>query len=526
MRSITPFADASARPAAEPHPPPRRLDGGPDDGSSVRVHAFVGRDPIHGPVSPADVRPGDPITARVRVAGGPSSEGAAPVWRISPLGVELVRTAPLATVSLGDAVDVRVRVGTSESRFTGLRVAAIRSDRGRELVALRWREPIEDEPEPAPEEKRLGSRFACEREWLPTGVTPSAARYDDQVHFRIVDISRSGMQLLTSLRNKFLIPGVEFTGTCTFPTIGQAEIAFRVVHVRVASHGAKRYLAVGVTWSLIDPHARELIGQYLLQFGPVASVQRLRETGFHVRSSSRAFDFGAIRSEDEYREVLALRRLAYVAAGKTGSAARDEDMADALDAHSRILVAKYRGRIVAAVRLLFPPAPDARLKHEDYVALPRGTPQRDQIVELSKFCTHPEFRGSDLFYTLVKHCALTVLQSGRRFAVMSCTDELVAPYARVGFRKLGAAYVHPTMKLEHHLMMAEVASVVSGKHVNPVVWNLMGGWELWSFGRLCGAVPESTPLAARVAVWRLFQPVARAVAAIYLWRRGARGWRR
>src|SRR5512145_2519428 len=139
MRSITPFADASARPAAEPHPRPRRLDGGPDNGSSVRVHAFVGRDPIHGAVSPADVRPGDPITARVRVAGGPSSEGAAPVWRISPLGVELVRTAPLATVSLGDAVDVRVRVGTSESRFTGLRVAAIRSDRGRELVALRWR---------------------------------------------------------------------------------------------------------------------------------------------------------------------------------------------------------------------------------------------------------------------------------------------------------------------------------------------------------------------------------------------------
>jgi predicted GNAT family N-acyltransferase len=355
---------------------------------------------------------------------------------------------------------------------------------------------------------------------------PNSVCYDDRIHFRIADISRSGMQLLTSLRNKFLIPGVEFTGTCTFPTLGEAEISFQVVHVRVVQHGAKRCLAVGVTWSMVDPRTRELVGQYLLQFGPGASVQRLRETGFHVRSSSRALDFGAIRSEDEYREVLALRRLAYVHAGKAGPDARDEDMADALDARSRILVAKYRGRIVAAVRLLFPPAADARLKHEDYVALPRGTPQRDQIVELSKFCTHPEFRGSDLFYTLVKHCALTVLQSGRRFAVMSCTDELVAPYARVGFRKLGAAYVHPTMKLAHHLMMAEVASVVSGKHVNPVVWNLMGGWELWSFARLCGAVPESKPLAARVAMWRLFQPVARAVAAIYLWRKGARGWRR
>jgi predicted GNAT family N-acyltransferase len=525
MRSITPLAAAGVRPAAEPRSLARLLDAD-EEATAARVHPLGARDPIHGAISPADVRPGDPIFASVRSAGA-SGEGAeASVWRISPLGLDLVRTGPLAAAAPGDAVDVTLRLGTSATSFPALRVAAIRSDRGRELVALRWRERAEDEPEPAPAEKRVAWRFACEGEWLPTGVTPSAARYDDQVHFRIVDISRSGMQLLTSLRNKFLIPGVEFTGTCTFPTIGQAEIAFRVVHVRVAQHGAKRYLAVGVTWSLTDPQARELVGQYLLQFGAVASVQRLRETGFHVRSSSRAFDFGAIRGEEEYREVLALRRLAYVAAGKTRSDARDEDMADALDARSRILVAKYRGRIVAAVRLLFPPAPDARLKHEDYVALPPGAPRRDQIVELSKFCTHPEFRGSDLFYTLVKHCALTVLQSGRRFALMSCTDELVGPYARVGFRKLGAAYVHPTMRLAHHLMTAEVASVVSGKHVNPVVWNLMGGWELWSFARLCGAVPDSRLLAARVAVWRLFQPVARWVAAIHLRRKGARGWRR
>ena len=301
-----------------------------------------------------------------------------------------------------------------------------------------------------------------------------------------------------------------------------------MVHARVAQHGATRCLALGVTCPYEVPgrRGRSSIGQYLLRFGPGASVQQLRETGFHVRSSSRAMDFGAVRSEEEYREVLALRRLAYVHAGKAGPEATDEQMADALDARSRILVAKYRGRIVATVRLLFPPTPDAPLKHEDYVALPAGTPPRDEIVELSKFCTHPEFRGSDLFYTLVKHCALTTLQSARRFAVMSCTDEPVKAYGRSSASGPGRLLRPPDDGLEHHLMMAEAARVVSGKHVNPVVWNLMGGWDLWSFATPLRRGAGEQALAARVAVWRLFGPLARAAVALHLRRKGARGWRR
>jgi hypothetical protein len=241
------------------------LADGLEDGSAARVHPLGARDQIHGSVIPADVRPGDPISACVRTAGALGEGAAAPVWRISPLGVELVRTAPLRAVSAGDALDVTMRVGASVSSFPALRVAAIRSDRGRELVALRWAEPAAGNDRPA-SERRSVSRFGCEREWLPTGTVANAVRYDDRIRFRIADISRSGMQLLTSLRNKFLIPGVEFTGSCTFPTVGQAEIAFRVVRAGLAQDGAKRFVALGVTWSVRDPEVRELVGQYLLQY--------------------------------------------------------------------------------------------------------------------------------------------------------------------------------------------------------------------------------------------------------------------
>ena len=49
-----------------------------------------------------------------------------------------------------------------------------------------------------------------------------------------------------------------------------------------------------------------------------------------------------------------MRRLAYVRAKKVREDVKDVDMADDFDARSRILFAKYRGQIVASVRLMFP----------------------------------------------------------------------------------------------------------------------------------------------------------------------------
>jgi predicted GNAT family N-acyltransferase len=473
-------------------------------------------DGVHGTVFPADVRAGDPVSARVRAAGARADRDApSQIWRISPLGVELVRPPELGPVDVGTPLDVTLRVGASVATFRGLAVAGTAMERGRELIALRWAAN-----EPAAEgEKREASRWPCGADYTPTGITPNAVRYDDFVHFRVVDISRTGMQLHTSLRNKFLIPGVEFEATCNFPTLGQVRLDFRVVHARVIQEGTRRVLSVGVEYAAADPSAMEIIGQYLLQFGPGASVKDLTAEGFRIRSSSRAFEFGAVATDDDYREVLHLRRLAYVHAKKISDDVKDVEMADAFDARSRILVARYRGRIVGTLRLMFPRSSSDPLKHEDYLALPPTLPPRDQLVEVSKACTHPDFRGSDLFYSLLKHAGLVTIQAGRRYVLMSCTEKLVPIYERFGMRRVDAGYVHPSMRLAHHLMMVDVARAVSGKGVNPLFWNLAGGSELWSFATRCGAIPSSPWLTARVRVWRLFRPLAALVS--LAWRRHA-----
>ncbi len=467
---------------------------------------------IHGVVHPADVRPGDPIAAQLRAPGRPGRQLASRVWRISPLGVEVVRPRELPAPIPGTPLDLTLRIGPSVSDFRGLPLIAACTERGHDILAFSWGQPARPGASCGP---RATQRWACEPEYAPTGIAPSAVRFEDFVYFRVVELSRGGMQLETSLRNKYLVPGVRLESTCTFPTQGAVQLQLRVIHARVVQRGQRKVLAVGVTYSPRNAAGMDTIGQYLLQFGSGATVEQLSAQGFRLRSSVQAIDFGSLRTDEEYGEVLRLRRLAYVHARKVSVDAKDVDMADAFDARSRILVAKHRGNVVGTARLMFPESETDRLNHEDYLELPPGLPPRQQMVEVFKTCTHPGYRGSDLFYTLLQHVALIILQGGRRYALMSATDSLAPIYRRFGFRSAGASYQHPAMRMRHHLMLLDVAQVVEGKGISPLYWNLMRCWELWSFGKLCGVVATDAWTTARVRLWRTLRPVAQVVRMLY-----------
>src|SRR5512142_174766 len=448
-------------------------------------HGRLWPERIHGSVHPADVRPGDPVSAQLRAPGRPEGMLPSRVWRISPVGVELVRPRGFPGLPVGTPLDLTLRIGPSVAEFRGLPLLATSSERGQELLGLSWGQRSRRE---ARTRTRGPARWVCAPEYAPTGVAPGAARFDDLVYFRVVDVSRRGLQLETSLRNKFLVPGVELKSTCTFPTQGEVPLDLRVVHARVVERGDRKVLAVGVTYSARTKASLQAIGQYLLQFGRGTTVQELCAEGFRIRSSSRALDFGSLRTDDEYQEVLRLRRLAYMHAKKISADTKDVDMADGYDARSRILVAKHRGRVVGTARLMFPESSADHLNHEDFLELPADLPPRELMVEVFKTCTHPGYRGSDLFHTLLQHVAMVILQSGRRYALMSATDSLAPVYRRFGFRSAGVSYQHPTMRMRHHLMLLDVARVVEGTGISPLYWNLMRCWELWQFGKLCGVV--------------------------------------
>lgn len=237
------------------------------------------------------------------------------------------------------------------------------------------------------------------------------------------------------------------------------------------------YQSLGVQFVAPSKQVLSYLGQYILQFGSGGAVMPsprvLMKQGFYVHSVTDAIDYGVVNDEKTYQEVLELRAQAFRGVTGLGVTCDASEMADDYDDRSRILVCRYRNKVIATARLCFH-GPSDRLEEEDYIDLPFGFPSREQVVEASRVATDPDFRGNDLFLNILRYIMLTTLQSGRRWIVMSTYTKLAPVYKRVSFRELGVLRPHPKFPgAKLHLMLGDCQAVLEGRIGNPLLWNTL-----------------------------------------------------
>jgi predicted GNAT family N-acyltransferase len=427
------------------------------------------------------------------------------VWRISPLGVELLLGDNPPAIDRGSRINLVLQMGRQQSQFQGLVVETRHSEGKNDLIGIRWY-PEQGET-PFIGNRRAKERYMCGVQFLPTGVAPNPVRFNDFIHFRVRDVSADGMQIVSSLRNKFLVPGMELDSMVSFPTIGQIRARLRIIHARIHSEDGRDYLSLGTRLTNPNPRITQILGQYVMQFGPPASVEALRDAGLHLTSAVRAVEFGFVRTEEEYRQVLELRRLAYTSAGKISKQTTAEETSDIYDTRARILVARYKGEIIASLRLIYH-EPGDRTEHEQFTTLPDDFPRKDELVEITRVCTHPDYRRSDLLLGLFKHAVLAVLQSGRRWILGSATPKLLHVYTRLGCRATAVKYRHEDLgSEEHNIFLGDTVAGLSGAAVGPIVWNLLFD-DMWDHLDTRNLLPRDPVVALRLAMYRGAKPFA------------------
>ncbi|MCB0363470.1 MAG: GNAT family N-acetyltransferase, partial [Bdellovibrionales bacterium] len=405
----------------------------------------------------------------------------------------------------GTMIDLELHIGLQKTILSGLVVDDIVSDSKISYLHIRLIPRVKPRIESI--ERRRSTRWICSDEFYPTAVASNPARFNEFVYFRIRDISSNGLKVQTSLRNKFIIPGMTFDCIVNFPMVSQIKMKFVVKTVRIELDYGKEVLAVGVTY-VADKFITESVGQYLMQFGSVSSLQELRKEGFSVESVAQAVQFSYVRTKEDYDRVLQLRYQAYSYAGKLKEGAKPIDMADSFDSRARIVIGKYKGEIVASARLIFNQFED-KMEQESFVKWPVDLPRRDEMVEIMRACTHPDFRKSNLLMSLFRFIAITVTQSRRKWIVICATDDMIDLYKKIGFHKVGLNYLHSGLNnLKHNIMLANVPHAMEGRTVGPIAWNLI--WSDVSSYLQEYEISEMDPIAnIRLAIYRFFSPLAK-----------------
>lgn len=461
---------------------------------------------IHDKIDPVDIRNHERVLARIRLRKTDAPFLDIRVWRMSPLGVELLADEISNEFSKGDAIDLELVLSGQRTLFEGLVVDLVKNHDGVDVLGVRLSRKIVS-PIPGAD-RRAAERWICSDEFLPTCVAPTPGRFDDFMYFQVRDVSADGLQLSCSLRNKFLIPGMRIGLTTVFPMAQVVQIDVEVVRVAIASYAGRDRLVVGTRFRRLSDHARTVLGQYILQFGNVETLEDLKRAGLVPQSVSLGVDFYNLKTEEDYRAVLALRHLAHTVDGNLREGASPEDLADLNDARSRIIVGKYRGTVVATARMRFNELEEP-LEHEAYVSWPKTLPRRDQVVEVSRVATHPAFRRNDLLAALFRYSYLNVVQGDRPWVVISCLDHMVGFYEKIGFRHTGLRHTEPQWKddRELNIMIINIFELIVGRKVNPFYWNLM--WREVANYLSAQSIVEPTGVdKIRVLAYRMMGPFA------------------
>ena len=464
---------------------------------------------IHESIVPTDIRDHDRVLARVRRRDSGSEFKPMRVWKLSPLGVELVNTS---RYSLGrsDKIDLEIIVGGQRSTFNGLVVDIVRENGDITLAGVRLsqREYLRSHNQ----DQRRSIRWICSEDFYPTCVAPTPGRFNEYMYFQVRDISREGFQLLCSLRNKYLIPGTLLTLTASFPMIGDASVPARVTRIGITSEREKDYLVVGTEYVELSNNARNIIGQYLLQFSNAETLADLRNAGFFPASLSKGTDFYFLKTEEDYEAVLDLRLKAHLQGGTVDESVTPENMSDNYDASSRIIVGKHKGKVIASARVRFNTLEDP-MEHEKYVEWPSNYPRRDNIFEITRVCTDPDFRKQDLLAGLLKFIGTTCIQPQRPWAVVSSTDAMVMFYEKIGLNRTGLTYTHPVYKGTQNVLLTNAIDVMCGKDAHPIYWNAIWS-DVYSYLVDAGIIAPDPLDHARVRAYRLLRPLGNLVANI------------
>ena len=96
------------------------------------------------------------------------------------------------------------------------------------------------------------------------------------------------------------------------------------------------------------------------------------------------------------------------------------------------------------------------------------------MVEVTRTCTHPEFRRGNVFFSLLQFIVVTATQAQRKWVITSSTSDLVPFYDWVGLKPTDIVFNHPSLNSRpHRLLLGSIPDALNGTTVGATAWYMV-----------------------------------------------------
>jgi hypothetical protein len=284
--------------------------------------------------------------------------------------------------------------------------------------------------------------------FLPYVSATDPANAEICLAFRMVALAGAELLLDSSPCNRHLLQGLALRpAQCYVPIVGSIAVDLELTGIGFID-GRLRLRAKMLA---VNRNVRRQLDQFrafacaeagdkqsIHRCDTIAQVRRARVCGPGLRVDP-------ITSSKEYRAVLELRRRAYLASGIISPETRAEEMADRMDRHSLVLVARVNDVILGTGRLIFCREPNHQFLFEKDIPFSAiGNLKRSDCVEVSRFAIEPELQDSDVMSAIVRGFARHAILTDKAGICLARTSQR-SSYAKYGFVPTSLEVPHPRL---------------------------------------------------------------------------------
>ncbi len=333
--------------------------------------------------------------------------------------------------------------------------------------------------------------YLCHPDIAPLVTSPDPLDANRRLYCKVIDISPSGLLLLTSLTNKHLFPGMRLENAqLAVPGEPPVPLSLSIHSVREAPREGCFHL--GTVVHTAEQGYKPLVCRYLSTLSPdfLQDLQECPTLPAHpirARRLKQGLTFRVVCSAAAYREVLRLRHHGYGAKGKLCHEATVDSQGEGLEHEGTILGAYLSGVLVASMELRFG---DTQPSFRTFDLIPRDRLQAVHLpmtVEVNRLVVHPAMQGTDVVMGMVQKAHALVMAHGGKDILFVATDKLRPLYRKIGCIELGARVPHPHLHGEFlNAMMLTRDAFLDGRFLSPATWDLLYRTTHEYFQKICG----------------------------------------
>ena len=300
-------------------------------------------------------------------------------------------------------------------------------------------------------------------EYLIHGTIKDETRYRHYSSFFVIALSKNRLQL-TLNRKMELIPGekvkIKIYGLLLSSEVAQYEQGATKLDLLIEFVGRLR-------WQ---------ISNTLLQH-TYATPKKLVDLGLSCKKIKSYLDYSFATTEDEYREVLMLRRKTYSAVNKMEYDRPLEQLKYFFDNYSDILIVRHRSNIIGSATIIYGNGKDKPFEVQQQLMNEGGASleYNDSMIEVAALCVLKDYRKTDVMHGIFENLCYEMMKHKKDYIIASSDVFLAKTYKMIGFRDTGKTFIQPKYKdLHMHVLIVNKNAALKAIHIDFFRW-----WPIW-----------------------------------------------